>query len=118
VRNADEDIQERIKKKRNSEKGFFTLSFTEERLQSPTALNEKGNINGPERTARRKIQETSEVAMKVHGETSSNMQPAYFGLFATLSNGAAASTLTDMFYKSPTVMTKVIPNVVNERSRL
>lgn len=91
------------------------MSFTEKRLQSPTALNEKGNINGPERTARRKIQETSEVAMKIHGGTPSNMQPAYFGLFATLSNGASASTLTDMFYKSPTVMTKVIPNVVNEK---
>jgi hypothetical protein len=36
-------------------------------------------------------------------------------LFATLSNGASASTLTDMFYKSPTAMTKVIPNVVNEK---
>ena len=60
------------------------MSFTEKRLQSPTALNEKGNINGPERTARRKIQETSEVAMKIHGGTPSNicnfLQPYLMGL--------------------------------------
>lgn len=74
----------------------------------------KGDIDGPERTARRKKHETRQAAMEIHGGTLKNMEPAQCGLFATLTTQVPANKLTEMCSKSPVVLTKVIPSIVNQ----
>ena len=88
--------------------------MTANRLKSPTTLNEKGDLSGPSRSARRRKEQTKQVAMEIHGGCQSNMEPAYCGLFGTLVTGAPTTTLTKMFSKSPVITTKVIPNIVNK----
>ena len=46
------------------------------------------------------------------------MEPAYYGLFATLTTGAPANTLAEMFSKSPIVTTKVIPEIISKNVKV
>ena len=97
-------------------KGHFSPDLIQARQQSPTSMNEQGKVLGPERSARRRKQQTKQVAMEIHGATADNMRPAYEGLFSVI-NAAPLADLTNLVSKSPKVMTKVLPRLIRRRRK-
>ena len=64
----------------------FQVSFSNNlkttRQLLPTVLSDQGQIAIPERSGRRRQNETLEAAKVLHGASSDNMSPAYDGLAA------------------------------------
>ena len=109
-------MQQRNGKARSLVKGHFSPDLIQARQQSPTSMNEQGKVLGPERSARRRKQQTKQVAMEIHGATADNMRPAYEGLFSVI-NAAPLADLTNLVSKSPKVMTKVLPRLIRRRRK-
>ena len=51
--------------------------------------------------------------MEFHGGSPNNMKPAYYGLFATVTKGAAVDQLREMCSVSPVLKERGIPIIVN-----
>ncbi|CAH3167592.1 unnamed protein product, partial [Porites evermanni] len=87
------------------------------RKRSPTSLNAQGKISGPERSGRRRCQETMEVAQVLHGATPNNMLPAFEGIMSVLNNNCSVPDLVELFKKCPKLSQGVIPKVLKEKIR-
>ena len=99
-------------------KGELSDRLVNSRKQSPTSLTEAGRISGPERSARRRCEETVKVAQALHGATPTNMLPAYEGIIAALNSNCSVPELANMVKKCPKFLGKVIPKVVKDKVKI
>lgn len=98
-----------------NKKGELSDRLRNKRKLSPTSLDETGRISGPERSARRRCQETIKIARALHGATPVNMLPAYEGIIAVLNTNCSLPELTNMVTKCSKFSGKVIPKVVKDK---